>query len=157
MSDQIELNEDRTFQRRFWKAERIAWAIFIVVILLALAGFTGSGGRFAERSVATPAGDLRYPAVGRWQTGDSFSLKVADMPEAVIEFDRAFLDLYEIRQLTPEPESMTATGFGVALHYRPEWQAVIRWDVVPRHMSLGRPLVVRLNGEAITLRPVVLP
>lgn len=157
MSDQIELNEDRAFQRRFWKAERVAWIVFLILMLLALAGFSGSGGWFAQRSIATPAGDLRYPAVGRWQTGDSFSLELADTRETLVELDRAFLDLYEIRQLTPEPDAATATTFGVALRYRPEGQAVVRWDVVPRHMSLGRPLAVRLNGEAVTLRPVILP
>ena len=157
MSDQIELNEDRTFQRRFWKAERVAWSIFIVVILLALAGLTGSGGWLAERSASTSAGDLRYPAVGRWQTGDSLSLEIAGTRETIVEFDRAFLDLYEIRQMIPQPVSTAATSAGVALRYEPEEQAVLRWDVLPRRASLGRPLIVRLNGEAVTLRPVVLP
>ncbi len=157
MAGGIELDEDRAFQRRFWRAERIAWLFFALVIVLALAGFTGSGGWFAERSVVMSSGRLHYPAVGRWQTPDTFKFAVETEERLVVELDHAFLDLYEIRQLSPEPEATTPTASGISLDYRPAAGSVIRWDVVPREASIGRRLGVRVNGTPLHLRPLVLP
>ncbi len=48
--EQLELDEDRNFQERWWTAERIAWIGFALVIVVALAGLTGLGGPVRQRN-----------------------------------------------------------------------------------------------------------
>ena len=42
--DGLQLDEDRGFQRRFWRAERIAWGTFAAIMLAALSGLFGGSG-----------------------------------------------------------------------------------------------------------------
>ncbi len=157
MSDQLDLDDDRAFQKRFWGIERSAWVVFVVLIMLALLGFSGSGGWFADRSISTSVGRLVVPQVTRWQTSDNLQLDVREAGVVLVEFDHAFLNLYELTLLTPEPLDAAATSYGVAFRYRPATGAILRWRIEPRRPSLGIKTRIRLNGAETELRAFVLP
>ncbi len=39
----LEVAQDRTFQRRSWTIQRVGWVVMLLVAAAALAGLTGSG------------------------------------------------------------------------------------------------------------------
>lgn len=49
--DGLQLQEERRIQRVFWTVQRVSWFLFGVVCLVALLGFTGSGGVFQKQTV----------------------------------------------------------------------------------------------------------
>lgn len=157
MTDRLELAEDRDFQRRFWRIGRIAWAVFALMILAALAGLTGSGGLWAEKEVRTTTALLRYPAVGRWQTENLMAIEVEGDGQLLVELDRRFIELYTLARFVPAPLSETPTAYGLALTYEAGAESLVHLHVKPRRPSIGAPVTIRINGEPIRLTPTILP
>lgn len=74
----FEVEEDRTFQERFWTAQRFAWSAMGLFIVAALAGATGSGGPLADAVAETPGGTIEYPRIARWQAAERMTVRVCD-------------------------------------------------------------------------------
>lgn len=47
--DGLQLDEHRQFQERFWTIERAAWIVFGMIVIAALAGAFGAGGRLPQQ------------------------------------------------------------------------------------------------------------
>jgi hypothetical protein len=54
----LDLKEDRAFQRREWRVQRIAWVLWGALVLAALAGLVGPG-PLSERTAASADGRLQ--------------------------------------------------------------------------------------------------
>jgi hypothetical protein len=158
-----ELEEDRPFQERFWNAQRVAWFILILIVIAALAGFSGQGGPFARATVSGPAGMIDYPRVTRWETSDEIRLTLGAGIErqAVVEIGPAFPDLFELEDIQPAPAESHAgpNGQRLVFHLDP---APARREVI-MHVRAMRPsftkgIDMRIGeGPRLRIRSVVLP
>jgi hypothetical protein len=97
-------------QERLWLAERIGWAIFGLLIVLALLGFTGAGGPFAHASLSLPSGTIDYPRVARWQASDQIRVSFAPGPsQRRVTLSPALLGKVDVDHVVPSP-SATQSG-----------------------------------------------
>lgn len=106
----LQINEDMEFQRRSWIIQRIGWAIFALVILLALLGLFGDGVLSdAQAGQRDGALWLEYPRFERFQ--DEFQIKVhanegtATAGEIRIQLTRDYLENVEVNGISPNPDS----------------------------------------------------
>jgi hypothetical protein len=158
--DGLQMNEKRGFQETFWKVERIAWVVFGALVLLALVGFTGSGGFFSTTRHTIAEGAVTYPRVSRWDTADE--VKITFFNGATnhrLEFQEPFASFFRIEDIQPRPQSSTAAKDGSVFEFAGEKGATVH---VTLHIRAAHPgfmdAGVRIDGsEPVPLSTFVLP
>lgn len=108
----LEVEEDRAYQERFWTVQRFAWGVMGLFILAAIAGATGSGGPLAHAVVKTPSGTIDYPRIARWQAADQMTLRFPASTSGPVEVELAdtLVQALSVESIEPEPSSSTALG-----------------------------------------------
>jgi hypothetical protein len=130
-----EISEDRAFQERFWTAERVAWVVFALLIIGAVAGVFGSGGPVASGTVTVGESRIEYPAVARWEAGDEFSIRlVGEAGERRLLLSSTFGEAFRIDDVQPQPARVEAVDVGHAYVFPAMSDAPveIHLDVTPR-------------------------
>lgn len=136
----LELEEDLRFQKRQWKVQRIAWVVWLLVLVAAVAGLFGSG-PLSNGTAGEEGGPLwaEYQRFERHQ-GPS-DLKVflgpgaASGGEGRVWLGRDYLESVELESVTPPPLRVEAgadrytyvfpvtdpqQGTAVVFRFRPE-------------------------------------
>lgn len=110
----LEIDSDRAFQERFWIVERIGWALMLLIVLAALAGFTGVTGPASTGRAEAAGARVDYPRISRWQTADMLAIEFAEGAGGKVEvlIPREFTRVFSIEGVTPEPSKVTATSDG---------------------------------------------
>ena len=107
----LEINQDLNFEKRSWKAERVAWAMAALILVAALLGFLGPGplGKTTAASVDKSI-SLEYYRIVRDQAPVEWRLqidgKLVKEGELRLWVDRRFAEAIGTRQIDPEPESV---------------------------------------------------
>lgn len=115
--DGLQLSESRSFQNRLWTLQRLAWIGFALVLLLALAGFSGSGGYFSRQTLQIGDATAVLPRVSRWQASDGLSLEVREASSVEVVFGPTFRDYFVIEQIQPQPDHSEAAPSGLRLRF----------------------------------------
>jgi hypothetical protein len=69
IANELAVGEDLEFQRRWWRFEKVVWVMFLIIVLLDLAGAFGRGPLANhEMSTADGAMHLRYERIERFST-----------------------------------------------------------------------------------------
>lgn len=109
------LEQDLKFERREWKAERIAWIVMALIIVAALLGLFGAG----PLSLTTAENDegtlkVQYERFGRRGAPATITFDLvptpADEDTATLAVDRGYLEGFRIDQIAPQPQDVTAEG-----------------------------------------------
>ena len=158
----IELNDDPRFQERLWTVERVAWVLLAALILAALLGFTGSGGPFGRSSAASGPGEIDYPLVARWAAPERIEVTALAGEPLTVSVDRAFLELFQIEGVVPEPTRSAAGPAGITYAFETApgvgGTATVTLAVKPLRPSLGARVGVAVgDGVPARLGVVVLP
>lgn len=157
--DGLQIEERRDFQRRFWTAERAAWIVFGVIILLAIAGLTGSGGFLDHGSNKLQTGEIDYPRISRWQTADDFTIVFDRQGEThILTLGQGFLDRFSIQNVSPTPfrSAMTQDGMRMQFDALGGGPHDVRLDVTPTRPGIAR-YRIDLDGTTAELSTIVLP
>jgi hypothetical protein len=135
--DGLQLDEDRSFQERFWIVERGAWAAFGLIIACAIAGLTGGGGPLASASRTIGEAEVRYPAITRWTT--SYTMKI-HLPQggSDVRLGPQVLDAFEIATIQPQPVAATTTSDGLQLAFRVEGKGAAPVAIRMKALTVGR-------------------
>ena len=155
--DGLQLAEARRFQDRFWTVERFAWAAFIVVIVLALLGFTGAGGPFSHARKSLSAGEVTYPRVSRWQASDI--MKVAFAPGGTdrrLSLSPEFSAAFRIESIQPRPQSSKLGDQGTVLTFGGNGAGTVHLFLVPVGSRVAS-YTITVNGDALQARTLILP
>ena len=120
-----QVSEDMTFQRRSWRAERLAWGGMALIVAAALAGLFANG-PLAWTSRLDASGLLRvdYGRIERLGARTTLALEVD--PRAfrngaiALEVDETFLKAFAIVGIRPAPAMSTITPEGHRLRFRAE-------------------------------------
>jgi len=114
--DGLQLDEDRQFQERYWNFQRVGWAAFAVILMLAVLGFTGSGGPVSVTETQVGNARLRYPTVARWSTPDTLQVRFFGST-GEIRLGPDFLSAFEIQGIQPEPSKSSVGPDGLSLQF----------------------------------------
>lgn len=103
-ADGLQLEEQRRLREWFWTAQRVSWMAFGIVCVIALLGFTGSGGWFHTQSIQFSAGTIELPRVSRWEASDNMMIRFDDLvgPREVT-IGQPFFDRFTVERIQPEP------------------------------------------------------
>jgi hypothetical protein len=118
----VDINQDMDYQRREWRAERIAWVFFSLVIVAALLGLLGQGPLSGGHAGDPTSGlELDWQRIDRNRAPTQLTLTLAPtliQGSAVrIAFDEAYLDRIEIEEIVPEPQSVETAADAVTYEF----------------------------------------
>lgn len=154
--DLDEFGQDLQFQRRFWRAERIAWVAYVLLLVAALLGLTGGGGPLSHANAETPYGTIDYPQVSRWQAADDLSVRFAGGASEVT-LGEDFVELFAIESIQPQPDSATATADGIQYSFSSSAGGAVIFNLRARRPAFFRAGAVRLGDAEVRVRPLILP
>lgn len=161
----LEIEQDLSYQRRTWLAERIGWSAFVLVLLAAALGLFGSG-PFSRGTVADPGGALtaEFGRFCRSQSSEELRIRLGDVAatggESHIWLERTFLDRCQIESISPEPVRMELAGDRVTYVFaHPD--AVGDGDVVfhlrYQRASMHMATVGVADGSSVQFRQLIYP
>jgi hypothetical protein len=111
----LEIAQDLKFERRSWRAERIAWIVGMLILIAALLGFLGPGplGK-ATAASSDKSLSVEYYRMERYeapvQLRISASGSLAKEGELRVWLNRQFVEAVEIKRIDPEPEHAEING-----------------------------------------------
>lgn len=159
----LEIDQDLDVQRREWRVEKIAWVVFICVLLAGLLGLLGSGP--LARAVAGEEGSalwVEYPRLARHLAPDRMRVHAAHDGERDVRIwiERDYLERLDHALFSPEPESSEGLPDRVVYTFRPisganELTVELRFelaDVGLLHARLGA-----VDGPSLEFRQLVFP
>jgi hypothetical protein len=157
--DGLQVEEDRPFQRAFWVVERCAWALFSLLLLLAMAGLTGAGGYLSRGSYSMPVGDVDYPRVSRWGASDTLRVRFDDGgPTHRLTLGSQFFRYFELATIQPQPERAFAEGSGATFEFTAAPPGRAEVTLYVRAFEPGFPSYrLGLDGTDTQLSTVILP
>jgi hypothetical protein len=122
----IELDQQPTFQRIEWFAQRVGWLILGAIIVAGVLGFLGDG-PFSSTTASSSDGRLAvsYDQYLHRHAPSRIDIDVTSLPgasELILFLSDEFLAAVEIHQITPEAtEEFGAEGFtGFRFRLQPE-------------------------------------
>ncbi|WP_217846752.1 hypothetical protein ACIPCF_18255 (plasmid) [Paracoccus marcusii] len=157
--DGLQLQEERRIQRVFWTVQRVSWFLFGVVCLVALLGFTGSGGVFQKQTVYFADAVVELPRITRWEASDDLSIRFTT-PQAAPELTIAqpFFDLFSIERIQPEPQETALASSAQRLQFVAEGAPPHEVSISIRSMHFGRASFdMTIGGETRMVGILVLP
>lgn len=119
----LEVEEDIAFERKEWKVERVAWVVMLLVVLAAAGGLFGNG-LFSRTTKSTPDGQLEIAYQRFARSGGRTTIEVTVTPavaqegEVTVLLSRNYLSRFQIRQVTPEPDSTESVGESLAFTFQ---------------------------------------
>ena len=149
----MDIATDPTFQERFWVVVRIGWLVMAAILVAALLGFTGGGGRFSAQTIEAGSARIEFPAIARWAAADRMTVTVGHPAgPTAITLPEALGEIISIEAVNPQPRSVTARAEGdeYIFDLAPEaGEASIEFSVRPVRPALAHGLEpFRVNGEA---------
>lgn len=158
-SDGLQLQEHRGFQERYWFIQRIAWCGYLVIVIVALLGLTGSGGYLHKQTVVFKGATVELPRVSRWEGSDDMKVTFSDgqtVHDLVIS--SAFFDRFSVEQIRPEPMQEDAMADAQGLRFSASGDAPHKVWFDLRAMHFGwTSFRVQIGEETRTINLLVLP
>lgn len=157
-SDGLQIADNRRFQRRFWKVERVAWVFFAAVVVAGLAGLTGGGGYFSRQQVQLSEAIVDLPRVSRWEDSDHILLTfTSDAPTYTIRLGGGFNGAFSIDQVQPQPARSRAVPGGLEMEFSGVGSGgTARIGIMPSAPGLAT-LSLGVGGNETSVRVLVLP
>ena len=153
--------EDLRFQHRVWAAERIGWAVLLIVVIAALLGGFSSG-LLSNASVATPdrALEVDYERFARKTARSHFTIQVRrSAQETRLQLSPDFIAFYDIEVLYPQPLRSTAGASGLDLLFASTAAGDLAVHLAARARRFGvASIAVSVDGlGSVEFRQVVYP
>jgi hypothetical protein len=158
--DGLQIAEDRGFQEKFWRTERVALGVFALLVALALSGLLGAGGPLSVASISEPSARIEFPRVARWATEDQIVVYfAADKPPPRLVLGGDFLKWFHVDRVTPEPVRTALRSDDVLLTFASgegdAFQALIK--ISPVRPGIARFTAAFNGGGPSELTSVILP
>lgn len=118
----LQVGQEIDHERREWKIERIAWMVFLLIIIAGLAGLFGNGPlAHGTAGVENSALWVAYERLDRVQ--DDSKLDIFIGAQAIREggvrlsLNRDYVEALDIQRVRPEPRSQTVVGDRVVYEF----------------------------------------
>jgi len=153
------VKNERAFQERVWKAERLGWALFGLILVLALLGFTGKGGYWSTVNRDAGAIAVEHPRVARSRSAETVTLHLLPSAnERGFALPEAFFSLFRLEDVEPAPHR-TQHQSGSRLFFYPAGHAplTVRLHAQPNGVGSARFALSALGGDSVQISIFVLP
>lgn len=98
-----------TTERRVWRFERAGWVVIALLLAATVVGLFGSSGLLPPATARGAGGlELRYPRFQRHAAPTVLEITIPTRPgeeTAQLWLSRPYIEGYEVRRISPEPES----------------------------------------------------
>ena len=157
--DGLQISDDPDYQRIFWRVERWAWVVFLVIIALAIAGLTGAGGPLSERTVQVAGAEVTYTTITRWQTGAHLAVKLppASRSSVALELTAPYASRFSLDSVAPQPEAVQLRTGSHLYSFKSEGEGgEIVFNLTAKHPGLARYDIV-IDGQRHSLSTWIWP
>lgn len=164
--DGLQVDEDMAFQRWAWRAQRVGWALIVLLLVAAVLGLLGSG-PLSEATASVPGVmRLEYQRFARYQTSHTLTIRLEPAavvgPAARVGIDAQYLESVEIKSVLPPPRAVHGAGdrliyeFDVAEPGRP---LAVAFLLAPQQIGRveGRVTLERPGDHVAVFRQIVYP
>jgi hypothetical protein len=158
----LDIIEDLTFQRRWWRIQRAGWATMAVLVVAAFIGLFGDG-IIGQRRATFASGRIvaNFDPVARRSATDSLEFEIQEIRDAAIslQIPRSFLQHVVIRNVEPRPIASHSDRRSVTHVFAPPLSGGHAWigiDLEYVQAGVHRGKFV-LDGEECRITQVVLP
>jgi len=107
----LEVSQDLDHEKKFWRVQRIGWALLFLLWLAGVAGLFGSG-PLSGSTASAPDLRLEYDRFVRSTAPQELKLHLGPTitahPKVRLWVDRRYLESQQIESVVPEPESVEA-------------------------------------------------
>lgn len=157
--DGLQIDEDRGFQERFWRLQRIAWLVFGAICILAILGLTGSGGPLRGTSLRLDGAQVDLPRISRWEAADEISITfTAPAGPPTLRIGPEFFDKFSVERIQPEPQATSLTAAGQVLTFPAQGPGPYRvtMDIRAFHFGLA-DFDIAAGADSRRARILILP
>ncbi|WP_051303831.1 hypothetical protein [Calidithermus chliarophilus] len=117
----LESEENLAFQERQWVVQRVAWVVVLALLVAGLLGLLGPGPLSQVRAGDTPLGPaLEFDRFLRRDSPTALTVRSAQAfpgedgsSEHRVTLPREYLQAFEVRQVTPEPDRVEQAPEGM--------------------------------------------
>jgi hypothetical protein len=108
VNDEIAVGSDLAFQRKWWRFERAVWALFVLIVVLDVAGAFGRG-PIADAALRAPDGSflVKYERIERFRTPSIMSVLFSPAAihdgKARIWLSEKYVDPLGNQRIIPQP------------------------------------------------------
>lgn len=159
----VAVGEDLTFQRKWWRFEKIVWGFFVLVLIADLTGALGRG-PLAKAERKTPDGtlDVKYERVER--EGTSSIMTFQPTAEAVhdgklqIFVSDSVLKQLGAQRVIPQPELSTVGSGGVTYTFSAQsLPMTVQMELKPSFIGSHQFTTSVPGGQPVQANVFVLP
>jgi hypothetical protein len=161
----LDLQTNPNFQKTEWRAQRIGWMVWSLIVLAACLGLLGPGW-LSDREVASADGAItvRFERFLHYHHPSQVEVTCAGAPLAGeafgISVERSLLDRMQIRRIEPAPEHHQMTSDGIIYGFRRDPEAgpvkVVFHVEYERYGSVEGDIALA-GADSVTLRQFVYP
>jgi hypothetical protein len=138
----LEIQQDFDFQRRWGAFQRVGLIAFLLFFAAAVAGVFGTG-PIAHATATAPGGSFSVDYDRFLRTTQSSSLQVSPSTQqgggGDIAIASSYANAIQVGNVTPQPDSETATGDRIVLSYQSRLPAQVEIGVAPQTIGVHRP------------------
>jgi hypothetical protein len=164
-ADDIEAGSALEFQQRWWRLERVVWAVMTLVLIAALAGAFGRG-TLARASAGARGGPLwvEYERLARFRTPTTLQVHLGGAalrgPTTSIVLRGDAVGRLPVQRVVPQPVTSVPVSDGTLYTFQlaaPTDSATVRFVLEPGRAGRSRATVAATGAPAVALSQFVYP
>jgi hypothetical protein len=153
----LQIDQSLDFQRRFQRVQTIAWSVLALLPLAAIAGLFG-GGLFSPVTVGGAGAEVSYDRFGRRSVDTQLEVTVPRArPPVAIAISREFLDRYDMSEIRPQPQRVTAYADRLVYTFAALPDANVAFTLQPKRFGPGSGTVTVAGSQPVELHQLVYP
>jgi hypothetical protein len=155
--DGLQIDQSLDFQRRFQRLQTVAWKVLALLPVAAVAGAFG-GGLFSQVTAGGAGATVTYDRFGRESVDTELQVTVGrSRPPVAVSISRAFLDRYDLSEVRPRPERVTAYPDRLVFAFGALPGASVSFTLQPQSIGLSSGTLTVAGSRPLGLRQLVYP
>ena len=157
--DGLQVDERKTLQARIWLFQRVSWLVMLILVALAVAGFTGDGGWVAERTVTADQAIVTGPRFLRRSSTARMSVTfVGERTLHRLALGADFVGQFDIEATSPPPQTTRLSDDRQVMAFAADGAGPQVVTLLIRARAFGRAdFVIDVDGTAVNWQAFVLP
>jgi hypothetical protein len=153
----LQIDQSLEFQRRFQRVQTVAWRVLALLPVAAVAGLFG-GGLFSEVTAGGDGVTVTYERFGRRSVDTQLEVTLARSKSPVaVAISREFLDGYDVSEVRPQPEDVTAYADRLVFTFAAPSGASVALTLQPKRVGSITGAVTVAGSRPVDLRQFVYP